>query len=209
MTGLWPDGCDERTRMSTMEASVKGEDVIEPVPRRLSTEVVAEYEPVDITCEEYTDEDLIKNETTNLSVSTELMDLPIMRMTRGFQKLAEEARLVDVKLTPSGYMNDKIPQITEREKPMSKDISWKIDEVMERSVDAICDVTRTVPMAKFEIGRSMQWPDVKSTGMMICELILETEMFCPSPVWREAEPVFVAAESEVFTPVFTGGGGGS
>ena len=199
MTGLWPDGCDERTRMSAMEASVMGEDVIEPVPRRLSTEVVAEYEPVDITCEEYTDEDLIKNETTNLSVSTELMDLAIMRMTRGFQKLAEEARLVDVKLTPSGYMNDKIQQITEREKPMSKDISWKIDEVMERSVDAICDVTRTVPMAKFEIGRSMQWPDVKSTGMMICELTLETEMFCPSPVWREAEPVFVAAESEVFT----------
>ena len=133
------------------------------------------------------------------------MDLPIIRMTRGFQTLAEEARLVDVKLSPSGYMNDKIPQITEREKPMSKDISWMIDEVMERSVDAICDVTRTVPMAKFEIGRSMQWPDVKSTGMMICELTLETEMFCPSPVWREAEPVFVAAESEVFTPVFTGG----
>ena len=208
MTGLWPDGCDERTRLSAMEASVLGKDVIEPVPRRLSTEVVAEYEPVDITCEEYTVEDLITNETTNLSVSTELMDLPIMRMTRGFQKLAEEARLVDVKLTPSGYMNDKIPQITKEEKPMSKDISWKIDEVMERSVDAISDVTRTVPMAKFEIGRSIQWPDVRSAGVMICELTLETEMFCPSPVWREAEPVFVAAESEVFTPVFTGGGGG-
>ena len=208
MTGLWPDGCDERTRMSAMEASAMDEDMIEPVPRQLSTEVVAEYEPVDITCEEYADEDFIKNETTNLSVSTELMDLPIIRMTRGFQKLAEEARLVDVKLTPSGYMNDKIQQITEREEPMSKDISWKIDEAMERSVDAICDVTRAVPMAKFEIGRLMQWPDVKSTGMMICELTLETEMFCPSPVWREAEPVFAAAESEVFTPVFTGGGGG-
>ena len=205
MMGLWPDGCDERTRMSVMEASVMGEDVIEPVPGRLSTEVVAEYEPVDIACEEYTDEELIKNETTNLSVSTELMDLPIMKMTRGFRKLAEEARLVDVKLTPSGYMNDKVQQITEREIPMSKDISWKKEEVMERSVDAICDVTRAVPMAKFEIGRSMQWPDVKSTGMMICELTLETEMFSPSPVWREAEPVFVAAESEVFTPVFTGG----
>ena len=208
MTGLWPDGCDERTRLSAMDASVLGKDVIEPVPRRLSTEVVTEYEPVDITCEEYTVEDLITNETTNLSVSTELMDLPIMRMTRGFQKLAEEARLVDVKLNTSGYMNDKIPQITKEEKPMSKDISWKIDEVMERSVDAISDVKRTVPMAKFEIGRSIQWPDVRSAGVMICELTLETEMFCPSPVWREAEPVFVAAESEVFTPVFTGGGGG-
>ena len=54
-----------------------------------------------------------------------------------------------------------------------------------------------------------QTSDVKSTGMMICEFTLEAEMFCPSPVWREAEPVFVAAESEVSTPVFTGGGGGS
>ena len=34
MTGLWPDGCDERTRMSAMEASVMGEDVMEPVPGR-------------------------------------------------------------------------------------------------------------------------------------------------------------------------------
>ena len=205
MTGLWPDGGDERTRMSVMEASVMGEDVIEPVPGRLSTEVVAEYEPVVIPCGEYTNEEWIKNETTNLSVSTDLMDLPIMKMTRGFIKLAEEARLVDVKLTPSGYMNDMVQRIAEREIPMSTDISWKKEEVMTRSGDAICDVAGAVPMAKFEIGRSMQWPELKSTGMMICELTLETEMFSPGPVWREAEPVFVAAESEVFTPVFTGG----
>ena len=206
MTGLRPDGGDERTRMSVMEASVMGEDVIEPVPGRLSMEVVAEYEPVVIPCGEYTNEECIKNETTNLSVSTDLMDLPIMKMTRGFRKLAEEARLVDVKLTPSGYMNDKVQRIAEREIPMSTDISWKKEEVMIRSGDAICDVAGAVPMAKFEIGRSMQWPELKSTGMMICELTLETEMFSPGPVWREAEPVFVAAESEVFTPVFTGGG---
>ena len=49
---------------------------------------------------------------------------------------------------------------------------------------------------------------MKSTGMMICEFTLESEMFYHGPVRREAEPVFVAAESEVFTPVFTGGGGG-
>ena len=206
MTGLWPDGGDERTRMSVMETSVMGEDVIEPVPGRLSTEVVAEYEPVVIPCGEYTSEEWIKNETINLSVSTDLMDLPITKMTRGFRKLADEARLADVKLTPSGYMNDKVQRIAEREIPMSTDISWKKEEVMTRSGDAICEVAGAVPMAKFEIGRSMQWPELKSTGMMICELTLETEMFSPGPVWREAEPVFVAAESEVFTPVFTGGG---
>ena len=112
---------------------------------------------------------------------------------------------MDVRLTPSCCMNEIIQQITERKEPMSKDISWKIEEVMEQSVDSFCDVAMKVPTAKFDIGQLMQWPNVKSTGMMICEFTLESEMLYHGPVRREAEPVFVAAESEVFTPVFTGG----
>ena len=111
---------------------------------------------------------------------------------------------MDVRLTPSCCMNEIIQQITERKEPMSKDISWKIEEVMEQSVDSFCDVAMKVPTAKFDIGQLMQWPNVKSTGM-ICEFTLESEMLYHGPVRREAEPVFVAAESEVFTPVFTGG----
>ena len=76
---------------------------------------------------------------------------------------------------------------------------------MEQSVDFFCDVAMKVPTAKFDIGQLMQWPNVKSAGMMICEFTMESEMFYYGPVQREAEPVFVAAESEVFTPVFTGG----
>ena len=129
-------------------------------------------------------------------------------MTRGFLELAEEARLVDVGLAPSSCMNEIIQQITERKEPMSMDISWKIEEVMEQSDDSFCDVATNVPTVKFDIGQLMQWPNGKSTGMMICEFTLESEMFYHGPVRREAEPVFVAAESEVFTPVFTGGGGG-
>ena len=49
----------------------------------------------------------------------------------------------------------------------------------------------------------MQWPDIKSDGVMIDEIMLESEM---SPVGSVRD----AAESEVFTPVvFAGGGGGS
>ena len=87
---------------------------------------------------------------------------------------------------------------------MGRDISWKIEEVMERSVDYFSDVATRMPTAKFDLGQLMQWPNGKSTGMMICEYTLESQMFSHGPVWREAEPVFVAAESEVFTPVFTG-----
>ena len=46
---------------------------------------------------------------------------------------------------------------------------------------------------------------MNSDGVMICEFMLESEMFSHGPARREAEPVFVAAESEMFTPVFAGG----
>ena len=210
-TGGLPDGCEVITRMTAMETIAKDDVITRPVPRLLSVEVVEETETNENTFEEYTDgqSHLVKDETTKLGVSTELVDLPQKLMARGFLELAEEARLVDVILTPSCCMNEIIQQITERKEPMSKDISWKIEEVIEQSVDSFCDVAMKVPTAKFDIGQLMQWPNVKSTGMMICEFTLESEMFYHGPVRREAEPVFVAAESEVFTPVFTGGGGGS
>ena len=202
--------------MTARKAVAHDDVIIEPVPRLLSEEVVEETAPDESTFEEYTNEHLVKDETTKRDVSTELMDWPLKLMTRGFLELAEEARLVDVRLSPSCGMNDIIQQITGRKDPMSEVKSWRIEEVMEQSVDAFCNVAMKVPTAKFDIGQLIQWPNVKCTGMMICEFTLESEMFYHGPVRREAEPVFVAAESEVFTPVFTGGfvaetsrGGGS
>ena len=49
----------------------------------------------------------------------------------------------------------------------------------------------------------MQWPDIKSDGMMIDGIMLESEM---SPVGSVRG---AAAKSEVFTPVIFAGGGGS
>ena len=149
----------------------------------------------------------VKNETTKLEVSTELVDLPQKLFTRGFLELAEEARIVDVSQTPSCRMNEVIPQINEITKPMCNYISCKIEEVMEQSVGSFGDVVMKVPMVRFDVGQLMRWPDMNSAGMLICEFTLESEMFSHGPVRREAVPVFVSAESEVFTPVFTGGGG--
>ena len=148
---------------------------------------------------------VVKNETTKPTVSTELVNLPQEWITRGFLELAEEARLVDVRLTPSGCMEENVQQSSEIREPMSRDVSWSIEEVVDRSVDSFSDVAIRMPTVKFDEGQLMQWPSGKSTGMMICEYTLESQMFSHGPVWREAEPVFVAAESEVFTPVFTGG----
>ena len=105
-------------------------------------------------------------------------------------------------------MNEVIPQITEITKPMCNYISWKIEEDMEQSVEPLCDVAMEVPTVRFDVGQLMQWPDMNSAGVMICEFTLESEMFSHGPTQREAEPVFVTAESEVFTQVFAGGGGG-
>ena len=147
---------------------------------------------------------VVKNETTKPTVSTELVNLPQKWITRGFLELAEEARRVDVRSTPSGCVDENVQQSPEIREPMSMDISWRIEEVMDRSVDSFSDVAIRMPTVKFDEGQLMQWPNGKSTGMMICEYTLESEMFSHGPVWREAEPVFVAAESEVFTPVCTG-----
>ena len=147
---------------------------------------------------------VVKNETTKPTVSTELVNLPQEWITRGFLELAEEARLVDVRLTPSGCMKENVQQSSEIREPMSRNVSWSIEEVVDRSVDSFSDVAIRMPTVRFDEGQLMQWPSGKSTGMMICEYTLESQMFSHGPVWREAEPVFVAAESEVFTPVFTG-----
>ena len=53
----------------------------------------------------------------------------------------------------------------------------------------------------------MQWPDIKSDGVMIRGIMLESEMSPIGSVRHAAEPVSVAAKSEVFTPVFARGGG--
>ena len=147
---------------------------------------------------------VVKNETTKPTVSTELVNLPQEWITRGFLELAEEARLVDVRSTPSGCMKENVQQSSEIREPMSRDVSWSIEEVMDRSVDSFSDVAIRMPTVRVNEGQLMQWPSGKSTGMMICEYTLESQMFSHGAVWREAEPVFVAAESEVFTPVFTG-----
>ena len=63
-TGGLPDGCDVNTRMSAMEAIVNDDVIIGPVPRLLSVEVMTKIETDEITWEEYTDGQLVKDETT-------------------------------------------------------------------------------------------------------------------------------------------------
>ena len=150
-----------------MKATTKDDVIIRPAPRLVRVEVLEDTRTNENTVEECTYGILDKYETTKLNVSTELVDLSQKLITRRFLELAEEARIVDVRQTPSVHMNEVIPQITEITKPMCNCISWKIEEDMEQSVESLCDVTMEVPTVRFDVGQLMQWPDMNSAGVMI------------------------------------------
>ena len=204
-TGDLTDIYEVITKTTAMNATTKGDVIVRSVPRQVMVEVLEETRTDDNTIEEYTYDILDKNETTKRKVSTELLDMSQKLITRGFLQLAEEARLVGIRKTPSVLMNEVLPQITKITRPKSDSISWKIEEDIEQSVESLCEVTMEVPTVRFDVGQLMRWPDMNSAGVMICEFMLESEMFSHGPARREAEPVFVAAESEMFTPVFAGG----
>ena len=200
------DDCLRRMGQTPRDKDNDSDDVTEQVGELLpvSRVVVQHKTAEEVIIVECPAGQVVKIETTKPTVSTELVNLSQKRITRGFLELAEEARRVDVGLTPSGCTDENEQQRPEIREPMSMDISWRIGEVVDRSVDSLSDVAIRMPTVKFEEGQLTQWPNGKSTGMRICEYTLESEMFSHGPVWREAEPVFVAAESEVFTPVCTG-----
>ena len=95
-------------------------------------------------------------------------------------------------------------------RPMIEPVSWTTEEDLGQSVEVHREGAARVPTDKFEAGQLMQWPDIKSDGVMIDGIMLESEMSPVGSVRDAAEPVSLAAKSEVFTPVvFAGGGGGS
>ena len=107
-------------------------------------------------------------------------------------------------------VEEVLPQVTEITRPMIEPVSWTMEEDLGQSVEVHREGAARVPTVKFEAGQMMQWPDIKSDGVMIDGIImLESEMSPVGSVRDEAEPVSLAAKSELFTPVvFAGGGGG-
>ena len=192
--------------MTAMYLTTKEDVIVRPAPRQVLAEVLEETRTDDTTIEECTYGILDKNESTKRKVSTELLDISQQLITRGFLELAEEARQVKGENTPSFLEGEVLPQNTEITRPMCKPLSGRIEEDLEQSVEILCEGTMDVPTVRFDVGQLMQWPDVNSAGAMMCEFMLESEMFSHGPAWRMAEPVSVAAKSEMLTQIFAGGG---
>ena len=81
-----------------------------------------------------------------------------------------------------------------------------LEEELEQFVEVTWEALSRVAPVKSETGHMMQRPDIKSDGVMIDGFMLESEMSPVSSVRGGAEPVLLAAKSEVFTPVVFAGG---
>ena len=74
-------------------------------------------------------------EVTMPAAQTDLRNLPCKRIAGAFLRLAEEALLVDVGLTTSDGMEEIGPQRCGFGEAISKDISWRREDIVDRSVD--------------------------------------------------------------------------
>ena len=208
---LFPDGRGVGQNQRAKETSVGTlmvikDDLIEkPGPSPVIVDMSEETRTNEGTTEVCVSDNLGRNETTKREVSTELLDISRQWIPQGFLRLAEEAKFVGVGNTPSGMMIEDLPEVAEVTGPTSDSISWKIEEDSEESTVSLGEVMREVTSIRFDVGQVLRWPDRNSDDKLICEVRMESELFSHDPAWREAEPVFVAARSEIFTPVFAGG----
>ena len=168
-------------------------------------EVAEEASTDDTTNEQCMYKVLDNNKMTDRKLSMELLEIPQQLVMRGFLELAKEARKIGVEKKQSFLVEEVLPQVTEMTRPMIETVSWTTDEDLGQSVEVQCEGAARVPTVKYEEGQLMQWPDIKSDGVMIRGIMLESEMSPIGSVWHAAELVSVAAKSEMLTPVFAGG----
>ena len=195
------------TKTTVMNLPTDYVEIERPAPRRVQVDVAEEASTDDTTNEQCIYEVLDNNKTTDGKLSMELLEIPQQLVTRGFLELAEEARNIGVEKKQSFLVEEVLPQVTGMTRPMIEPVSETTDENLGQSVEVHHEGTARVPTVKFEAGQLMQWPDIKSDGVMIRGIMLESEMSPVGSVRHTAGPVSVAAESEMFTPVFAGGGG--
>ena len=147
-----------------------------PAPLWVPVEVAEEASTDDTKNEQCIYEILDNNKTTDRKLSMELLDIPQQSVTRGFLELAEEARNICVKKKQCFLVEEVLPQVTEMTRPMIEPVSWTMEEDLGQSVEVHREGAARVPTDKFEAGQLMQWPDIKSDGVMIDGIMLESEM---------------------------------
>ena len=141
-------------------------------------------------------------EVTMPAAQTDLRNLPCQKMTGAFTRLAEEALLVDVGWTTSEDMEEMGPQRCGFGKVIREDISWRREDIMDRSVDFSLKEAKRMPTSVVEEDSLLHWSIEECANEVRGAYARESQMPSHGPVVHEAESVFVATEFEVFIPVF-------
>ena len=183
-------------------------EILKPALPRVSVTVAEEASTDGATNKQCVYEVLDNKKTTTTKVSMDFLEIPQPSFTRGFLELAEEARNVCIENEQCFLVDEVLPQVTGMTRRVIEPVSWPLQDKLRQLVKVTRDGALRVPPEKFEVGQMMQWPDIKSDGVMIDGIMLRSEMSPVGPVWGAAEPVLWAAKSEVFTPVVLAGGRG-
>ena len=149
----------------------------------------------DATNEQCIYEVLDNIKTTDGTLSMELLKIPQQLVTRGFLELAEEARNIGVEKKQSFLVEEVPPQVTGMTRAMIEPVSETTDEDLGKSVAVHREGTARVPTIELEAGQLMQWPDIKSDGVMIRGIMLKSVLYgarlCRCP-WRlKCLPLFL------------------
>ena len=151
------------------------------------------------------EEDMQRSPEVTMPVAqTDLRNIPCKRIASAIMRLAEEALLVDVGLTTSEDMEEVGPQRCGFGEVIRRDISWRREDIVDRSIEFGLKEARRMPPSVVEEDRSLQWSIEECTDEVRGAYARESQMPSHGPVVREAELVFVATEFEVFIPVFVG-----
>ena len=150
----------------------------------------------------YQDQNYTKTTITKLPM--DFLEIPQPSFMRGFLELAENG---DVESEQWFLVDEVLPQVTGMTKPVIEPVSQLLEEELGQFVEVTREALLRVAPVKYEAGHMMQWPNIKSDGVMIDGIMLESEMSPVGSVRGAAEPVLLAAKSEVFTPVVFAGGG--
>ena len=105
------------TRMIVMNLPTDYVEFGRPAPWRVPVEVAEEASTDDTTNEWCSYQVLDNNKTTDRKLSMELLEIPQQWVSRGFLKLAEEARNIGVEKKQSFLVEEVLPQVTDMMRP--------------------------------------------------------------------------------------------
>ena len=85
-------------------------------------------------------------------------------------------------------------------------MSLQVEADMGQQVEVGWEPTLMTAPSEYEDGHMTEWPDIKSDGVMVNDIMLESEMSPVGSVWGSVEPALLVTKSEVFSPVVLVGG---